>query len=69
MVAGRVASIPGRSTFENPVDMPKFMTTAIGSIGMTRCPTLPLGPIARASRVHASTSATDHVTWPVGPGL
>ena len=69
MVAGKVASMPGRSTLENPVDMPKFITNAMGSIGMTRCPTLPLGPIARASRVHAAISATDQVTWPVGPGL
>ena len=69
MVAGSVASMPGRSTLENPVDMPKFMTSAMGSVGMTRCPTLPLGPIARASRVHASTSATDHVTRPFEPGV
>ena len=60
--------MPVRFRAEKPVDMPKFMMRAMGSFGMTLCPTLPFGPIARASSFHAAVSATDQVICPEAPG-
>ncbi len=69
MVAGSVVVMPVRLMAEKPVDIPKFMTTDIGSCGITLCPMFPVGPMALASSFHTGLLPTVQVTLPEAPGI